>query len=391
MKILPPLSLLVASCLLVLPAQAQTATPRYAFKELAKPASARYCDPRANVPQRLLNAAGDVVLGCSYVGGIRFGDTTSNGFYNPFAIVQWLHDRPVVWSASGAVREMAFPSKSSFNQLHGITDVGVVYGTAVALNGSGRSKGPIQTHAWQPGGARSLFQYPASAPASQWYVTDVTPSGTVVLSSNEDPKIQLVKDGQARAFPGLPPIGGLTGTFNLVVHDQGLYAASVETANAASWTGLDLQPWFYGSGGWQRITPPEQYTHIYVRDVNARGEVLGTVPPGQDFIWSSATGQNVKLLNLDGAPGSGAVALNDQGVAVGAVARPQGATQGGVSRAVAWINGQVVNLQAATTVPANWVLEGAMAVNEKGQILVSARDTSQSGVGARRFALLTPQ
>jgi hypothetical protein len=368
---------LLLSAIAPVQAQAQTFTATL----LNRPSGATSCFESLLEPE--LGDNGDVVATCSTPkvslagffgaiigGGSGIGETAS---------------KATVWRAGSAAPRTLTGTLSQTNTLTvGILSDGTVLG--YAFNNSGQT-----LSAWKTT-TRATYALPAGY--SAWSLNQVSPGGKVILLRLKDQSsfgmgIATVTNGVAKKLPTPPSACGQVGSsFNsfgwrvndlghvVVLRNQHLYEnyTSTQVGTVCLWNG----------SGWVVSDPTPNYqdpirfdTQSYdllLADFNNSDQVLlQQVTP---FQWQAGTGYQ----QVDKAI-----------VAYGAGTDVMG---GDDSTAKLWRNGQLIDLQAASTgVPSGLRLSKAIGSNAKGQVLVLTQPTSATAnnVPDTRLVLLTPR
>lgn len=372
--------------LLATVAQAQTA-PRYVARDLPKPAAALYCASKA-----ALNEAGDVVQACTYSGG-SYRSTTQQCLTELFCwrvpiTVKVTYDLPAVWPAGRGVQPLGLPSLSSVWQV-ALTRSGDVWAPGSTITTRGMMLGAATAWRWQrPYTANGQTVNPPEALAGEGYnLQGVTPDGAGWWRSLDGRRDAVAgTDGQVRPIPLVPVSGN-----DEVIEDQVLAIQDGGMALRARWlrraqaTGdgeLVYEVWFLWGGQWTRVPVPLAQTRLDVVTIASNGLVL--LSQGS----TTATWHPDQPQALQPLSGQGAGVINAAGVAAGSVPIPNDSK--GRSKAVVWWQGQPLELQGLTSgLPSrSWALRRVLAINDRGQLLVSAEDTSRSLI---KTVLLSPQ
>ncbi|HLK59778.1 MAG TPA: DUF3466 family protein [Chthonomonadaceae bacterium] len=135
--------------------------------------------------------------------------------------------------------------------------------------------------------------------------------------------------------------------------------------------------------------------------INDRGQIVGRAS-SQGFyqdhavLWDQGV---LRDLGTAGGSRSEALAINAKGQIVGTAALSYEETEGlshtqwGGDRAILWQNGQTYNLNDLLPADSGWVLERAVAINDRGQIVAigyRSHDLGKSRIGGMRSVLLSP-
>jgi hypothetical protein len=389
------IALSVATCGL---AQAQS----YTVKELKKTVGSQWCKlPFPQNSAALLNGAGDVVGVCNTAAYFAIGAGV-NLLFTGSAV-----SKPVVWRAGGAPTALAVPSRTKFHDLGdfglGVTNNGDIYGAVVkpvnwlGFEANVDDQKPVVWQASKP----SILALPAGL-TGRWDVIGISHGGTLLLhgpsvydipttTSSPDQGYAVVVNGRAVRLPALPADSDVTLQLRgrMVVNDRGQVAYA---------------GWFWTGEAWKPMNLPEGTTLEWIDAINNRGQVSGglvappSLPPpaplddrvehlrGIRFVWSEQ-GTTV-YPGMLAFQSSGQAAMNDQGQVVGAVALHQGGSSNIESRAALWQPGQAaIDLNTVLTLPKDVIFTGALAINEKGQILVDGGGTY---IAPRHF-VITPK
>jgi len=133
---------------------------------------------------------------------------------------------------------------------------------------------------------------------------------------------------------------------------------------------------------------------IFAKNLNNQGQVVGWSDlPGDTtfgaFIWSKATGTQRLPDPSPGDVGSGALAINDAGVATGVAINAAFSP-----RAVIWqngVNGEMTDLNTLIPEDSPLYLHTACSINSFGQIIGFAVVTSGAHAGETHAYMLTPR
>ncbi len=171
----------------------------------------------------------------------------------------------------------------------------------------------------------------------------------------------------------LPTLGGLMGQAN-AVNDAGQVVGTAETLDG--WTHACL---------WESGAPTDLGTlgglDSAAYAINASGQIAGSATDNDGFlqpvVWEQGVIRPLEL--MEGAEGE-ALGLNGQGHVVGEVLDAEL-----VSSAVRWIGGTPADLNALIPGGTGWILERALDINDRGQIVAAGTLN-----GEPRSCLLTP-
>ncbi len=386
-----PLALAAAFTVLSLSAQAQTA-PRYTARDLAKPTSALYCASGGS-----LNARGDAMQACTYsVGSYTTTTQMCVGYlfcYPVLTTVKVTKNLPAVWPAGATVKALGTSQLSSawYSTLLHTGDV-VANGTAITTRGL-TSGDPLGWRWLPPYGANGqTLTPPAALQGDTPYVLyGATQGGALWWRTLGGERSAVVTpDGQVKPVPLVPPpaVAG-----EVVTEDQLLAIQDGDIAVRGRWlqvqlpTGFDArhEVWVLKGQQWTRVPLPNERSGVDVVRIASNGRVL--LGQGlQSYTWHPDQPQTVTLVN-----GSGAAVINASGVLGGGMPIPNDSK--GRGKAVVWWQGQPLDLQGLTTgLPSkSWVLRYVREINDRGQLLVDAEDTSKVGNASLKTVLLTPQ
>lgn len=376
-------------------ATGQTAT-RYSWRELPKVAAAQYCAVDAGG----LNESGDVAMVCQYKGGTRqetaYWCLGGNLCFPYKASRAWYYRLPAVWQG-GVLRSLAVTSRVSTWQVW-MRHSGQVMATGVALDANGYTSGNGLAWTWAPSSNLGEPYLPPAAlsdPEEMYTVDQVTPGGLVIWG-NVDGRRHAAQwpDGRVEPVPGIPDNGEpVNSELAPIVNDRGMIVRSrwviAPPTPTQPFQNHVPQGWFFDGQQWTKMPPSPVSTGLTYSRVNAQGHVLGHTVMGAQYLWRA---QQPEVLTEVAPAGQGqARLLNDAGLLAGAVPIPN--DRNARTRATVWVQGQQpVDLNTVTAnLPRGFLLTSVTALNNKGQMVVNALDTSRWGVEVSRTLLLTPQ
>ena len=304
-----------------------------------------------------------------------------------------------------------------------------------AVGGVGHAHGTdISVFTWHAGAASSLRRAGGSSYAEAFAINDVR---QVVGAMNGSDSLVPFMWRRAGGMQTLPSLAGDNGGNALAVNSSGVIAGT-----STGKTGVHAVVWKNGSPA--MLSTPSGFSETEAAAINAGGDVagvarangtkhaflwttdgsaqdLGTLSAGgtseafavdtnrdvvgqasvggqfHAFLWSSGAGMK-DLGVLNGGDFSQALAMNNNGQVVGSSNSNMG------PRAFLWTaGGGMVDLNTLIPTNSNLVLVSAVAINDKGQILVMGSPQHDLGndrmavmdvhihAGAARAYLLTPQ
>ncbi|MEY4766599.1 MAG: hypothetical protein RI907_3272 [Pseudomonadota bacterium] len=403
---LPRALMVPASCgvaLAVLAGQAMAQTPpRYTAKNLPKVTAARGCGAPAG-----LNEAGDVSLSCTYslpsytttvktcyeyLGNICFSSKTT---------VKPSYQAPAVWPAGSTIARPLTTSSLSYS-----TGAVTLGGTVVGLSGKIDNKGQSLEVISAP------FQWlPPYSAAGQPLPVPVALQGTPVQTLRDvlldggtwwtnlggTQHTLAAAGGQVWRVPELPATSDPAETASeqivLAVQDgqQAVRSRWLSTTLTNGQQSLRHELWYVRGTEAFRIPLPVSNVRVDGAAITRNGRVLFQ----QGFtslVWSvnqplttSAVGSGGNLNGTEGAS-----RINASGLLGGSAPIPNDSQSR--SKARIWFQGQGYDLQGLTSgLPSGWQLRTVDAMNDRGQLVVTAQDTSAFGGGASKTLLLTPQ
>jgi hypothetical protein len=351
---------------------------------LNRPSGATYCHESLLEP--LLGDNGDVIATCNSpkvsLAGF-FGAILGGG-----GGVAETSSKATVWRAGSATpRTLAGTLAGTVTQTNttpvGILADGTVLGYAFNNNGQTLSAWKTTTRA----------NYALPSGYGGWVLDQVAPAGKVILLRQNDLSafgmgIATVTAGVAKRLPSPPSACGKVGSsgnsFDWVVNDLGQVAVlrmrkvsgNYSTSNIGTvclWNG---SAWVVSADAPSFVDPVYFDTDFYgmtLQGLNNQGQVLlRQVNPLQ---WQAGVGfqQLDKAIDTYGA---GSDLLGSDG-----------------SSAKLWRNGQPIDLNQASTVPAGYTLVRAIGSNARGQVLVITQPVAaaSSSLPEPRLVLLTPR
>jgi len=372
-------------------AQAQTA-PRYTARDLAKPTSAQSCGSPAS-----LNDRGDALQTCTY----KVGSFVSTGKvcmdYLPICYPVTYNNQvnksmPAVWLAGSAVKPLDVTAlSSSWNSV--LLHSGEVISQGSAMTTKGASTGPFLAWRWLPPYAATgqVVAKPANLPSPDLELYNETQGGVLWWRSLDGQQNALqTPDGRMAVEPKVPdaPLADES-----VIEDQLLTVQDGDQTLHGRWVrrpagsaiSARYELWYRQGTQWQRIALASDGVRTEVTQISRTGRVLFG-QSGNTYTWQAGQAAAPALVN-----GAGATVINGSGVMGGSM--PNLSDPARVSKAVVWWQGQPVDLQGITTgLPSkSWVMRNVVAINERGQLLVSTDDMSKTSNARYKMVLLTPQ
>ncbi len=374
-------------------AQAQTAAPRYTARDLPKPTAALYCGGSPS-----LTDTGDVGQTCAYSGG-SYTTTTSIcvGYlfcYPTLTTIKVTYNLPAVWPANGGSVKPLTTSELSSIWNATLTRSGAVLANGVPITKKGVAIGYGQGWRWQPpyGTAGQTIAKPAAL-VGDYALYGFTQGGAMwwrELGGLNDAVVTA--DGQVKPVPLVPtaPLAGETLAEDQLMTiqdgDLAVRRRSLQTLNANGLATYRSEVWFLRGQQWTQIPLPGPQASIEYATIASNGRVLLRID-NADHTWRPEQ-PNV----LTPTQGTGASVINASGVLGGAVPIPNDSK--GRSKASIWWQGQQLDLQGLITsgLPSKtWALRNVVAINDRGQLVVSVEDTSKTGNASIKTVLLTPQ
>jgi hypothetical protein len=367
-------------------------TPRYAMKDLPKPANALYCTGAASV-----NEGGDVAMNCTYKGGTRPEAARfclASNWCIPYTTrLPWYYNLPTVWQANGTVRTLSLSTRATTSEAI-MLNSGAVIATSVPLDVNGRPAGAGARWIWQAtSNLAEIYRPPAALSGQKVVLSGITPGG-ITQWHREDGggSFLATPDGQVKPMPQVPANGDVVRyAGETVFNDQGLRVVTRwvvgPPTQAEPFGGALPQAWFFNGQEWTRMPlPPGDLNQFSDVHINAQGHVVAHDRYDARYIWRAD--QVAALATLPGEPVfSEYLRISDKGVVSGAL-RGSGALT--PTRAAIWVNGLPTDLNTITAAkPARLVLTQVQAMNGKGQMVVSGTDTGLSGDSAIKTVLLT--
>lgn len=264
----------------------------------------------------------------------------------------------VIWRDGRVIQISSQPSNA-----RGVNNRGAVVGGFFGLQ-----------FVWCHGSLRRLEDLPGGDVNSS--VVDINNRGQIVGSgcSDEGCPAVLWEHLQPIALPDLP--GGLVYGQAMAINDRG------EIVGGSSGEGVTLQATLWQGGVVMALDEPGSIAI----DINNQGQIVGTTF-GRPALWQEHERTD---LPLPARFVSGqARSINERGVIVGWA---ETAPPFDIRRhAMIWRDGSVVNLNdVVENLPASIELTSAEGINERGQIAVTAIDTSMPPASQARAFLLVP-
>jgi hypothetical protein len=393
-------------------AQAQGTPPRYNYKELLKPSTAAYCGY-----DFMINQSGTVAGTCSYQNGYTYvTDIARCGYANPLCAlffkkrVPVYYSWPVQWPANAAPRSLTLSGSQNKNSvvLAGLTDAGDIYATNNILVNGGTSSARFVDQTWVWKGqvsAGTLVTPPTPPVGTAFKLRQVTGAGRMLWATEPvngygydvPPRLVITAPNAAlQTVPDLPTLNLDWGYRATRINDQGQivrsrYAILANTDPVQA----EFSIWLQRGQGWERLPlKGSQQTFDYSADVLAlsgKGSVL-VRSYDEAYLWSPDSPQASRMLNI--TPGAvNYAALNDNDVLAGNLKLSEQG-QAPVSHGMVEIAGLRYDLNQLTSgVPAGWVVSRAIAINNKGQVVVELIDPTKASTvaNASKYAVLTPQ
>ena len=382
--------LLVSACLLMV---GQVAAQTYSFREL-KPASA-LCELASFAP---LDQDGNVHGECTmWTGGIYF----ESGYPAPD-----MRTKAVTWKADGSRTISSYPFGASVFQTWGRGPEGRTYADLVAT--PVRRYNDLKRLGTYTYNGSTWAKWVAPAPLTgAWTIADNNPLGMLLLASQnatEAGVLAVVKDKAVTKLPAVPATaqGYTVGSTRVSTTGHVLVKMMMAAEGVAP-------RWYLWNGvQWQERTMAGLASQILpglargpgMLDFNSADVALVVTDdtPHDLFdksgyryqLWNTVSDTLQELpTRLIYQPQGG---LNDSGVVAGenlpVDAKP--ADYFGPRRATIWRAGQVIDLNDVSTLPAGVVLRRAIAINNKGHVLVGIESIDGSS-RPWSWGVLTPQ
>lgn len=175
--------------------------------------------------------------------------------------------------------------------------------------------------------------------------------------------------------------GGLGGEGGdaLAVNNAGLIVGQALTADG------ELHPFLYSGGTMTDLAPNSTTGTAYA--INNSNVIVG-VADNLPFYFSKHKLTDLPVETYYGEHGGQAVAVNDSGVIVGQDYFASDDQGSGVPAAVEWIKGKEYDLNNMISQSSGWELSQALSINNNGQIVAIAANTSD---GFTYTVLLSPK
>jgi hypothetical protein len=303
--------------------------------------------------------------------------------------------KTVTWKADGSRVLSSYPASASVWRAYGRDTAGRLYADLVAIPvRSFNSLKQLGTYVYN--GSTWAKWVPPSPLTGAWQIAQVSRSGVMLLAAQDAAQagaLAVVDGSTVTPLPAVPTLlqGDVLGAKRLAPNGHVLVQTRSAGAQAAAarwfwWNGVQWQE--RGAGG---ARDPA------VLDINASDQAVLTTDETPDIAddrvpytysrWQVASDTLQALPTWLGYGPQGA--LNDAGDVVGENL-PAGTALSeyfGPRRATIWKGGQAIDLNTVTTLPSGLVLRRAIAINNKGQILVETEGSSSSW----SWAVLTPQ
>ncbi len=240
----------------------------------------------------------------------------------------------------------------------GMQDLGIGYGDATGINSAGQviGFGNAGAFLWTPGSGSQLLPTLGATGSFSW-AWGMNDSGQVTGES-------VTAGGAGRAFiwsaggvmQNLGTIPGGLDSTGRAINASGQVAGSVRVSSGT--VSYDTAMRWTAAGGMEQLMAGFSVANA----INDSGAIVGrAVSPDHAFLWTAANG--LEFLQDNGGT-SNATGINSSGLIVGQAA-PAG---GGSSFAAIWQGGSLINLNTLLPASSGWVLQGASAVNDAGQI-----------------------
>lgn len=376
-----------------------SAQQRYTLRELKPPVGLAGACELAFQGDAPLDEDGNVHGLCPmWTGGIYFA------YGLPFADPR---GKAVTWKADGTRVLSSYPTSASVWRAYGRDTSGRLYADLVATPvRSYNSLKRLGTYTYN--GSTWAKWTPPSPLTGNWQVAQLSRSGVLLLAAQDTAQQGVLAVVKGSAVTRLPPVptllqGDVLGIRRVAANGHVL----AQTIPPGSQTSAIAPRWFWWNGaqwqersiaGWApRGMSGTSDPGVEALDINANDQALVTTNDTPGIIgdtvpytysrWQIATDTLQPLPTLLGYGPFGS--LNDAGDVVGENL-PAGTSLSesfGPRRATIWKGGQAIDLNTVTTLPSGLVLRRAVAINNKGQILVGT-DGSTSGWS---WAVLTPQ
>jgi hypothetical protein len=400
LRALVPSAVLGASlALLASLAQAQTA-PRYTARELPKVSASVTCGIGV-----AMNETGDVSQNCLYNAGSY--STTQDVCYDYLGFCykaritrQITYLTPAVWPANGGSARSLITSVRSYST-GAIGADGAVVGRSGPIGARGESIGPSQIVRWLPpySAAPEVVAVPPAL-QREAYVSFLgrTKAGGIWWADSSETRHAVVGvDGRIWFVPAPPALNNPDETVDsqvvLAVQDglQALRGRWIAQSLPDGSFALRYEAWYLRDQQWMRIPLSSDRTAIDSATIAGNGVVLYS-QGGVSHTWRADQPGQVNALTSPVGAGSSARVINASGLVGGSVPIPN--DKNSRTKAQLWWQGQALDLQGRVTgLPSNWQLRSVEAINDRGQLVVQAEQTSifSSSNPVYKTVLLTPQ
>jgi len=361
----------------------------YTYRELAKPLAATSCDATIDGVRfpgmHHMSDAGDVLGGCKYFSG----SVRSLDINGKIITVKSYVRRPIVWSASGVQRTLSAPAGYGLVDVLGMDATGKVIAAVAPITGNGN----IEWYAWQ-GSKRSKVTLPGALPSSlpapntSWGIQYMSHTGVFLLENTRDAKL-AIWSGSNLEVMDRPTMTDCSGDVNV----RGMVSDNRQAI---------VHTYTWAKGAWQVIANPNQPGQPMSGPL-AIGNHGQFVAGGTNFSMQWWSPDSLTDLPNSSVPADryfpalreGYPDVNNQDLIVGTgwfPSEPELANDIYSLRAAIWAHGAVTNLNTVANAPKGIVLNDAININDKGQILVQGWGNKLSGgAPAEHIGILTPQ